>query len=157
MREGRGGGWQRDMEVRHGQRPIVIHNIVHRWSAPGRREQKGLLCMAKPYSSNLPHLAKLLCLGRKKMRKRQKQTQRDKTKGGGVGQPILNIHEVFQRKAKINLTSKGSLRSATNVRNEGSGHHLFCPLYKVKTPPWLGHSSQSQGSLAHFQCVQLVH
>lgn len=48
MGEGRGRQWQRDMEVHRGSGLTFIHNIVHRWSAPGMREQKGLLCLCEP-------------------------------------------------------------------------------------------------------------
>lgn len=90
MGEGWSGGWKKDMEVCHGLRLTFIHNIAHRWSAPGMRKQKGLYHMAKPYSSNLPYSAKLLFLkGRQKMRKRHKQTWRDNAR---VVVVLVNVH-----------------------------------------------------------------
>lgn len=40
MGEGRGGGWQRDMDVHRGPRPTFIHDIVHKWCVPGWENKK---------------------------------------------------------------------------------------------------------------------
>lgn len=75
MGEGWGRGWQRDTEVHRGPGLTFIHNIVHRWSAPGMRKQKGLLRISKPYSCNLPYSARLFVLFFSKW---QTENERDK-------------------------------------------------------------------------------